>query len=136
MAFKLSKAENTRKSELEGDLNKVFGEAEEAKDVLTDKIADLIREFNEGPLTALNDKISEAQGFVEDIERERHDEYDEKSERWMESERGESASSWLSQWEMTAGELDAIPDIEVPELEIDLGDPETLLSDLPTEMDG
>lgn len=135
MAFKLTKAEDARRSELEGDLNRLYGEADDAKSELEEKISELVAEFNDKALGPLNEKIEEARGFVEDIKNERQEEFEDKSDRWQEGERGQSAQDWLQAWETAEGELEAINDVEVPNLEVDLLDAESILSDLPFEMD-
>lgn len=135
MAFKLTKAEDARRSELEGDLNRLYGEADDAKSELEEKISELVAEFNDKALGPLNEKIEEARGFVEDIKNERQEEFEDKSDRWQEGERGQSAQDWLQAWETAERELEAINDVEVPNLEVDLLDAESILSDLPFEMD-
>jgi molecular chaperone DnaK (HSP70) len=101
---------------LEGDLNKVYGEADDAKSELEEKISDLVTEFNEKYLAPLNEKIEEARGFVEDIKNERQEEFDDKSERWQEGERGEAAQEWLQSWENAESELSEISNVEPPDL--------------------
>lgn len=133
MAFRLTKAEDARKSELEGELNKLFGEADDAKSDLNEKISELVAEFNEKYLGPLNEKIDEARGFVEDIKNERQEEFDDKSERWQDGERGEAAQEWLQAWENAEAELETVTDAEAPVMEIDLVDAETILCDLPFE---
>ena len=134
MAFKLTKAEDAQKLELEGRLNEAFGIADDAATALREKIDELIQEFNNGPLVALNAVVEEAYNFVEDIHSERQEEYDEKSERWQEGDRGQAASEWLSSWEDAIADLEQLVDIATPELEIELGDPENVLAGLEAEM--
>jgi hypothetical protein len=47
VAFKLTKAEDARKSEYESELNQIYGDADDAKSELGEKISDLVTEFNE-----------------------------------------------------------------------------------------
>lgn len=134
MAFKLTKAEDAQKLELEGRLNEAFGIADDAATALQDKIDELIQAFNNGPLVALNAVVEEAYNFVEDIHRDRQEEYDERSERWQEGDRGQATSEWLNSWEGALSDLEQREDIATPELEIELGDPENVLAGLETEM--
>lgn len=135
MAFKLTKAEDTRKFEIESNLGSAYNEFEQARDELQGKIEDLIREFNDGPLTKFNEAVAEARGFVEDIKNERQGEFDDKSERWQDGERGQAAQEWLQQWESGESSLEELSEIEVPDLQIELSDPEMVLCELPTEME-
>jgi hypothetical protein len=135
VAFKLTKAEDARKSEYESELNQIVGDADDAKTELESKIEDLIREFNEKVVDPLNEKLNEVRGFVEDIKNERQGEFDDKSERWQEGERGEAAQEWIQRYESAESELEEMSQIEVPTLDIQIPDAESILADLPFEMD-
>jgi vacuolar-type H+-ATPase subunit H len=135
MAFKLTSKEDARKSELEAELEQAVGAVEDARNELQEEIAKLIADFNEKHVDPLNTKLEEAHGFVEDIVNERQGEYDDKSERWQDGERGQSAQSWLQEWESSMGELEAMEQVEVPEVYITIPDAHNALAGLPFEMD-
>jgi vacuolar-type H+-ATPase subunit H len=135
MAFKLTSKEDARKSDLEAELEQAVGAVEDARNELQEEIAKLIADFNEKHVDPLNAKLEEAHGFVEDIVNERQGEYDDKSERWQEGDRGQSAQSWLQDWETGMNELEAMEQVEVPEVYITIPDAHNALAGLPFEMD-
>lgn len=135
MAFKLTKAEDKRKAEIESDLEKAVGKVEDAKNQLEADITALVETFNTEVVTPLNEALSDARGFVEDIHRERTEEYDMKSERWMEGERGQAASDWLQTWETAAGELDDVTEVEAPTIEFEVPDAANIVQQLEGEPD-
>ena len=53
----------------------------------------------------VNAAIREANEFVEEIRGEMQDHYDEKSDRWQESDAGSSYSDWISSWEFELDDL-------------------------------
>jgi exonuclease VII small subunit len=135
VAFKLTSKEDARKSELEAELEQEVGAMEDAKTELQDAIQKLIDDFNEQHVEPLNAKLTEARGFVEDIYNERQGEYDDKSERWQEGERGEAAQSWLTEWQTGMDALDDMSPIEAPTVDIEIPDAHNTLAQLPFEMD-
>jgi hypothetical protein len=135
VAFKLTKAEDARKNELETELEQVVGVLEDARTELQDQIEKLVTDFNEKHIDPLNTKLEEVHGFVEDIVNERQGEYDDKSERWQEGERGQSAQSWLQDWESSLSDFEGMAAVEVPEVDITIPDANNILAGLPFEMD-
>lgn len=61
---------------------------------------------------AFDAAVSEAESFREEMSSEIEGHYDEKSERWQESEAGERFSEWSSTWQETIEP----EEIEIPEL--------------------
>lgn len=128
MAFKLTKTEAARRNGLAKAL------AERA-----DALRDGIECFNaaasehwaevEAARDEYNRALEEARSFVEEVREARQAEFDDKSERWQEGERGEAAAAWLAEWEqpdLDDVELDGPEPVEEP----DLGHAEALV-DLP-----
>lgn len=76
----------------------------------------------EGSQRELNDLLEEVREFVDDIKLELESYYDEKSEKWQESDRGQEFYEWIGKWNM-----DDLYPIEVPEC------PEL---EIPTEING
>lgn len=135
MAFKLTKQEDARKSELESELEQLVGDATDGLQELRDKIGELVTDFNEKYVTPLAEKMTEAYGFVEDIVNERQTDFDDKSERWQEGERGQAAQSWLQDWESGMQGLEAPESLEAPDLYFDIPDASNALTELPFEAD-
>lgn len=135
MAFRLTKTEDARKSELEGELETLVGEAEDAKTELQEAIQKLVDDFNANVVAPLKEKMAEAHGFVEDIHNEREGEYDEKSENWQEGERGTAAYDWLQSWQEGMTSLEEPSDAEAPTFDWDVPDANNALAELPFEMD-
>jgi hypothetical protein len=135
VAFKLTKQEDARKSELESELEQLVGDATDGLEVLRDKIGELVTEFNEKYVSPLSEKMTEAYGFVEDIVNERQGDFDDKSERWQEGERGQAAQSWIQEWENGMQGLEAPAELEAPDLYFDIPDANNALAELPFEAD-
>jgi hypothetical protein len=135
VAFKLTKQEDARKSELESELEQLVGDATDGLEVLREKIGELVTEFNEKYVSPLSEKMTEAYGFVEDIVNERQGDFDDKSERWQEGERGQAAQSWIQEWENGMQGLEAPAELEAPDLYFDIPDANNALAELPFEAD-
>jgi hypothetical protein len=73
----------------------------------------------ESALLSLNEKIIEAEEWRGDMASEMQDYFDERSERWQESDAGSNYQDWLTEWgsELPEVELDAPEDVEMPEVE-------------------
>lgn len=135
MAFKLTKEEEKRLDDIYQRAEVAQGRLEDAKSELENEIQRLIDGFNETHLDPFNAIIEEARGFVEDIANERTGEYDEKSERWQEGERGQAAYDWCQTWEQASFELDEIGQVETPAIEFEAPDITGMIDGLPREID-
>jgi len=72
----------------------------------------------QGKLNALNEKLQEAGEWVGGITSDMQSYYDEKSERWQESEPGQNYSSWKEDHESLSFdevEIDFPEDLELPD---------------------
>lgn len=107
MAFKLSKADLTKRSELAAELRKAAQDIAERAEVAHDAVEDL----NEA-ISAYNATLADVQAFRDEHREAWQDEYDDKSEAWQEGEKGEAVSSLISDWE--ALDLEELKPIEVP----------------------
>jgi hypothetical protein len=134
VAFRLTKAELAQKNELEEELEKLTGEIEDGKAQLLEDIQKLCDEFDTKYIEPFNSLLERTRGFVEDIQRERQEEFDDKSDRWQEGERGQSAQDWLNEWEQATGYMDDIPGLAAPEPELEIPDALNALQGLPEEM--
>lgn len=133
MAFKLTKKEDVRKAEIEANLESIVGKVEDAKTELQDNILKLIDEFNANHVAPLNEALEEARNFVEDIHRERQEDYDSKSERWTEGEKGQAAYDWLNSWESALTDLEEVMEMEAPTIDFDIPDAHNAVQQLEGE---
>lgn len=82
---------------------------------LTAKLADLTGPVNDA-IRSYNSALSDAEGFARETAEAFRETCDEKSDRWRESEAGQSADSFTQEWEaFEASELEEIEIVE-PEL--------------------
>lgn len=133
MAFKLTKAEDARKAEIEANLEQLVGEVEDGRNELQEAIQKLVDDFNEKYIDPFNAALGEAGGFIEDIYNERQNEYDERSERWQEGDNGQNAYEWLQNWENAVGELEEMSPLECPVLELEITDAANIVAGLEGE---
>ena len=98
MAFKLDKQDMTRREKLVEELRDGRGVLEDAVSTYNAAVEAL-----KAPLLAelgkYNDIVEEARGFVEDIANTADGEFDDKSEKWQEGERGQEARDWIDAWQ-------------------------------------
>lgn len=52
----------------------------------------------EQAVEAYNALLQEARGLAENVSSEAQEEFDNRSEKWQESERGQSFNSWIQEW--------------------------------------
>jgi len=121
MAFKLTKSEIARKGDLQTEMADARGKLEDALRVYNAECAEL-RAPLEAALTAYNEQLEEVKGFVEDIANQADDEYSNKSERWQDGDKGQSARQWIDDWqgaEFEPVEITFPDDLEIPDEDID-----------------
>lgn len=129
MAFKLTAAEKKQRDEFITTLNDKASELEAALEIFSSDrsqawaaLQDALEEYNSAvsdawakvtpDLEAYNDALNETREWRDDLVSRLQDEAEGKSERWSESEAGESANNWIS--ELEGAELDD-PELEAPE---------------------
>jgi len=95
MAFKLNKTESKRKSELADTLTSKLMTFEEARASQTGKEDSTLSDALAEVLVAL----SETKEFVEEVASRMRDEYDEKSEKWQESDTASEIDEMINEWE-------------------------------------
>lgn len=71
-------------------MNKLSKEQKQQKQALATKI--------ENALANLEQAIQEANEFIEDVHTSMEEFYDERSQRWQESEAGSAYEDWISEW--------------------------------------
>lgn len=80
-----------------------------------------------------NTAISDAVGFAEEISNDMNEYFDERSESWQESEKGDSYREWIDEWENIELEESNLEQPEfLPEVGSEMAD---LLEELKTEFD-
>jgi hypothetical protein len=68
-----------------------------------------------------NTKIKELNQFIDDIRSDMQDYYDERSEKWQESDNGQMYQDWIDQWDNCYLEVDDFLEVNIPE-DFDLPD--------------
>jgi hypothetical protein len=132
MPFKLSKDEIQIRKELIEDLI-LAGEEIDKSIVQYNLDVNDLRSPVEEAVTKFNDLCSKARELCSGIAQEAEQDLGDKSEKWMESEKGQAAQAWQELWAEI--ELDDI-DYQWPdELEIEIPNYPDSLSDLPEEAD-
>jgi uncharacterized coiled-coil DUF342 family protein len=114
MAFKLTPAEQTQKNDHFVKLSAKSDELLAARDVMNSKVQEAVEEYN-GHVQAYNELVNEANGFRSDVASRLQGEYDDKSEKWQESDEAGSAQEFIDAWE--GFEIEVLGETSVPELE-------------------
>lgn len=102
MAFKLTKEEKIQRNEYVKELQRLEELIEDASKGEDPISQELITEYE----TAINT----ASDFASEVESRLQEEFDDKSEKWQEGEKGEEASSFIEEWggaDFTPSDLDA-----------------------------
>jgi len=84
-------------------------------------------------LDIYNEALTEAKTFAEDVAQNWENDFEEKSERWQEGEKGEAVREMIEAWQSV--DLDEAA-IDMPDAEVSFDDVEMhdeVLSNLPTE---
>jgi hypothetical protein len=84
-------------------------------------------------LDIYNEALTEAKAFAEDVAQNWENDFEEKSERWQEGEKGEAVREMIEAWQSV--DLDEAA-IDMPDAEVSFDDVEMhdeVLSNLPTE---
>jgi hypothetical protein len=129
MPFKLTKDQITERAALAADLRRQ-GDALAAAIVAFNTAFGPVAELLTGAAAAYNQSLGSARNFAYAIAEEARGEFDDKSERWQEGDKGTEADAWIQQWEDAS--LDDV-DFEPPEPmeEIDPSAHAVTLEDLP-----
>src|SRR5262245_19838640 len=118
MAFKLSKDQVAERKELAKRLGEASSKLQSAVDEFNSKMDEI-----KGPVQAAieeyNSVVTEVREFAEGIAAEADDDMSDKSDRWLESDRGQAAEAFKSEWSLSLDEID----IDLPD-EISFDDPD------------
>jgi hypothetical protein len=130
MAFKLTKQETERRDQLIADLGVMWTKVESAVDAYNEDVGE-IKDLVENAVSEYNKVLEQAREFAGGIASRAEEEIDNKNESWQDSDRGQEASEWKTEWEdVSLEDLEAgFPD----ELEIEQPDHASDLGGLPIE---
>ena len=118
---KLSKEQIARYEAFAKQLGDAKGELENAVLAFNDKIDEAWADV-EAAQTAMNEVVQEANAFCQEVADEAQGEFDDRSEKWQEGERGEAVATWIEEWAgLELEEADYFkPDaLEEPEVDVD-----------------
>jgi len=102
----ITRKDDARRAEYVAELEALRATAREAVDTVNAAI-----EAANVAITNYNEKLSEAQGFAQDIASEIDAYADGRSEKWQESERADAYREWKEEWE-TFAEADQTEELE------------------------
>lgn len=129
MAFKLSRLEIARREKLLQEARAAYTDLEAAIESFNETLEQQ-KALLDTELEAYKEKLSELDGFLDDIRTERQDEFDAKSDNWQSSDRASAIAEWLD----TFSTFDFIVDIELPEpVEVPEADVLDQIADLEVE---
>jgi hypothetical protein len=114
MAIKLTKDENEQRDELVAELEIAGG----ALHTAMEEVAEMVKEANEiaaAAIAAYNEALADAREFVETTASRLRDELDGRSEKWLESDKGQAAIEFVEQWEGETFDDLEWEDIDPPE---------------------
>lgn len=159
MSFKLTKREISDRDTLAEELRNAHSVLIQAMndyntrmEELREALDDAVAVYNDGREEALasledardgfNSLLEDTKAFVSDITGNAQSEYDERSEKWQDGERGRAASAWINEWaeanfdpiDLETGQPLDIQLLYPEELDPDyIEDRAELLENLPTE---
>jgi hypothetical protein len=105
----LSKQQQAQLADFKARLAAAAAEVETAYAALADRVRDAWEETADMPVAAYNDLVEEFNTFREEVESELQDCYDNRSDAWQESERGETFLAWIDAWGDAPDELSSDP---------------------------
>ncbi len=129
MAYRLSKTDRARLQELQALLRDRRMDVTLRYKVFVAQIEGIVGELN-AVVDRYNSAARQAQAFVTEHAEDWRDDYEEKSDRWKESDAGQAAEGFIEEWERV--DLDDVNPVQVL-----LPDPPALGKplDLPEESD-
>ena len=117
MAFKLTKADEQRRTTTVVDLHKAAQKLQIVVESANAQLAKLREELSEA-FRVYNETLAVAAGFRDAIVAQVKEDFSNKSEKWQEGGRGSKVQEWISSWnDLDLDELEPpeIEEIEVPE---------------------
>ena len=120
--FKLAKEEISTRNAIQTKLNDAWAEVEKSVGDFNDAVQEL-RGPVDTAVTKFNEAAAEANEFAANVAARASEEFDNKSENWQESDKGQEASSWKDEYEnFTMDELEEgwPDDLDIPQPDIDI----------------
>jgi hypothetical protein len=131
MLFKLGKeqtaARDTLATRLQEEREALDTAVTAFNDAMTTARADLQEKID-----AYNEVLAEAKSFVDDVAQNWQNDFEEKSERWQEGEKGEAVAAMIEAWQNADLEEVSV-DMPDEEVSFDAEMHDELLNDLPSE---
>jgi hypothetical protein len=122
MAFKIDKRDAKRIEDLADRLGEQREGIDNLIDVINEFIADRVGDLNLR-IVDYNDTLGEARGVIEDIHSQADSDYQDKSEKWQDGERGSITKEWIEAVEsIKDNDLNDISEFDIDECEIKLSD--------------
>lgn len=129
--MKLSKAQIKERDELSAALRENAEALDSAVDELNRKFREEVKQKLTPLVAAYNETRSRVETFVEGLGSEFRSDFDEKSERWQESDAGLSVDSFIAEFEnFECGDAAKVPSLFDLEIDIDM-DVSDRLTELP-----
>lgn len=95
--MKLTKHEQEQKAEWEKKITAARKALQDAVDIYNTQLENLTEVLKDA-VDVYNDIVNDCTAFCEDIANEIDSELEERSEKWLESDKGQAAISWGDQW--------------------------------------
>jgi hypothetical protein len=133
MAFKLTKGERASLTDhIETLQEKLLAirEAEEARSMALASLDETVQTV----ITDYNGALADAKTFVEETAERLRGEYDEKTERWQEGDKGSAANEFIEQWESV--DMEDIDESQTVAPDEIVAEHQEGLEGLPTETEG
>lgn len=117
MTFKVNKEMQTTLLDMQADINEAWRNLDDIQTNLFAKIQAIVADINEAR-SIYSGKLEDAKRVVDQFADEMESEYDDKSERWQESERGELVREWIDEIRSKSDEIEELDDYSLEELEL------------------
>jgi ABC-type transporter Mla subunit MlaD len=130
---------NEARNDLFEGVQEAFQAYQEAIQTYNAEVEDLINQGIDEKVCAYNELVQEANGWIEETSSDFQNQFDEKSERWQESEKGDLAADYINSFEIVLEEVEMPtlepaeePDITEPaeEIEVEFSEGYEALSEL------
>jgi hypothetical protein len=131
MAFRADKNTLRVRDALVSQLSEKRAELDKALEAYNEQIAPLSADLRQA-VQDYNTLLFDVRALIEEFATEMQGEFEDKSERWREGDRGQSISEWISELE-SASDFEDIEFEEPQEIVIDADDHAALLDDLQLE---
>lgn len=119
MKKKLSKEQLAERSALAESLRAAAQNITDAVDTYNQTVLEAQTPVQQA-LTAYNEVVEKAKVFANEVAEELQGEFDERSEKWQESDAGESFQGWITEWDnatLDEAEIDFPDEVESPPME-------------------